>query len=110
MLKNYFKPLLCLAFINLISACGGGGEDAEPTPTKVEVTNTSPKLSEYTSTYQMVENIIVIAEGITVYDAENDSLTVSFIGDDADLFSFDIATGKLTFKSAPDYEAPSDII
>lgn len=108
MLKNYFKPLLCLAFINLISACGGGGEDAKPTPTKVEVTNTSPKLSEYTSTYQMVENITVIAEGITVYDAENDSLTVSFTGDDADLFSFDIATGKLTFKSAPDYESPSD--
>jgi hypothetical protein len=110
MLKNYFKPLLCLAFINLISACGGGGEDAEPTPTpiKVEVTNTSPELGEYTSTYQMVENITVIAENITVSDAENDSLTASFTGDDADLFSFDIATGKLAFKSAPDYEAPSD--
>lgn len=108
MLKNYFKPLLCLAFIVLISACGGGGEDAKPTLVETVVTNTSPQLSEYTSTYQMVENNTVIVEGITVYDAENDNLTASFTGDDADLFSFNIATGKLTFKSAPDYEVPSD--
>jgi hypothetical protein len=108
MLKNYYKSLLCLAFIISISACGGGGEDAEPTSTKAEVTNTPPKLTEYTSTYQMVENNTVIVEGITVYDAENDNLTASFTGDDADLFNFSIATGKLTFKVAPDYEAPSD--
>lgn len=108
MLKNYSKSLLCLAFIVLISACGGGGDDAETTPVKAAVTNTSPQLSEYTSTYQMAENNTVIAEGITVYDAENDNLTASFTGDDADLFSFNIATGKLTFKSAPNYEAPSD--
>lgn len=108
MLKNYYKSLLCLAFIISISACGGGGEDAEPTSTKAEVMNTPPKLTEYTSTYQMVENNTVIVEGITVYDAENDNLTASFTGDDADLFNFSIATGKLTFKVAPDYEAPSD--
>lgn len=108
MLKSYYKSLLCLTFIISISACGGGSEDAEPTPTKAAVTNTPPKLSEYTGTYQLIENNTVIVESITVYDAENDNLTASFTGDDADLFSFNIATGQLTFKTAPDYEAPSD--
>lgn len=108
MLKKYYNPLLCLAFTVLISACGGGGEDAESTPTKTAVTNTAPTISDYTSTYQMVENNALIIDSLTVYDAENDNLTSSFTGDDADLFSFNIATGKLSFKSAPDYETPSD--
>ncbi|GLQ23912.1 hypothetical protein GCM10007853_17860 [Algimonas ampicilliniresistens] len=42
-------------------------------------------------------------------DAEGVTLTYSLSGADAALFNIDAATGVVTFKTAPDFEAPGDV-
>jgi VCBS repeat-containing protein len=41
-------------------------------------------------------------------DAEGDAVTFSLSGTDAALFNLDSATGVVTFKTAPNFEAPAD--
>ncbi|MFO6428586.1 tandem-95 repeat protein [Erythrobacter sp. W302b] len=41
-------------------------------------------------------------------DAEGDTVTFSLSGTDAALFNLDSATGVVTFKTAPNFEAPAD--
>ena len=46
---------------------------------------------------------------IAASDADGDTLTYSIVGGaDAAAFEIDPATGELTFKAGPDYEAPTD--
>ena len=104
MTKHYLKPLFLFLISALISACGGGNATEAP----FKVTNTAPEISSFESNYQLRENNSVIIENMKVSDAQNDSLTVKFTGEDADIFSYDLETGKLVFKLAPDYEAPQD--
>ncbi|HEX8624721.1 MAG TPA: cadherin domain-containing protein [Allosphingosinicella sp.] len=67
-------------------------------------------------TFSSVNNYL-IPEGyggpftVSAHDPENPSATMSYRivgGPDSALFTIDAATGSLTFKSAPDYEAPAD--
>ena len=44
----------------------------------------------------------------SAFDDEGDTLNFSLSGADAALFDIDAATGAVTFKSAPDFEAPAD--
>ena len=41
-------------------------------------------------------------------DADGDAVTYSLSGSDAALFDIDAATGEVTFRTAPDFEAPTD--
>ena len=107
MLINNSKTLCCLFFTFLVSACGGGSDKATTTPPPI-VSNTAPQLSEYSDRYLITENNTIIVEGITASDADSDALSVSFSGEDADLFTFDMISGELAFKSAPDYETLLD--
>jgi len=109
MIKHYLKPLYFLLISTLLSACGGGEEAATETiELAPKVINTAPQISPYETSYQLNENSSVIIENLAVSDAQSDTLTVSFNGDDGELFNYDAATGILSFKSAPDYEAPQD--
>ena len=46
---------------------------------------------------------------VTATDQDNQSLTYQIIaGADFDKFQINATTGQLTFKSAPDFEAPTD--
>ncbi|MBJ7440106.1 MAG: hypothetical protein JHD35_13895, partial [Sphingopyxis sp.] len=44
----------------------------------------------------------------TASDADGNPVTFSLSGADADLFNIDARTGVVTFKAAPDFEAPTD--
>ncbi|MDX9815157.1 MAG: cadherin domain-containing protein, partial [Sulfurimonadaceae bacterium] len=90
------------------------GQDDEGTPnvmttaTKVDVTMAGlPPVFSSTSTTDFAEN----ATG-TVYDAELSSstgtVTYTLSGTDSGKFNINSTTGILTFKSAPDYETPTD--
>ena len=57
-------------------------------------------------TVKIPENQKSISGTYLATDAEGHALTYTLAGDDADSFIFDVITGKLAFKYAPDYETP----
>lgn len=56
--------------------------------------------------YEVAENKKAVAS-LAAFDADGDGLSWSLSGKDAKLFAVSTA-GQLSFKSAPDYEAPKD--
>ncbi|MCB1500149.1 MAG: VCBS repeat-containing protein [Bauldia sp.] len=76
-------------------AGGGGGPNAAPVITSA-------------SAFAVTENTTAVGKA-TATDADGDTVTFSIAGgDDALLFKIDPSTGALSFKAAPDYEAPAD--
>ena len=56
-----------------------------------------------------IDENILLAHTVTATDAELDNLTFSIIGGvDRSLFTINSATGAISFKTAPDFEAPGD--
>ncbi len=58
-----------------------------------------------------IDRVNVAENRITAYrapDAEGDTLVYSLSGTDAALFTIDAATGEVSFRAAPDFEAPGD--
>jgi Ca2+-binding RTX toxin-like protein len=56
-----------------------------------------------------LENVTGVVYQVTATDTDiGDTLTYSLSGADADLFNIDTVTGTVSFKSSPDYEAPTD--
>ena len=58
-----------------------------------------------------IDRVNVTENRITAYrapDADGDTLVYSLSGTDAALFTIDAATGEVSFKAAPDFEAPGD--
>lgn len=55
-----------------------------------------------------VNENVVRAIDLNATDDDGDAVTFSLSGDDASLFDLNATTGLLTFKTAPDYELPSD--
>jgi Ca2+-binding RTX toxin-like protein len=60
-----------------------------------------------TATIKIAENIGAVTT-MLASDPDTKVLTWSLSGADANLFAIDVKTGKLTFKAAPDFEAPRD--
>ncbi len=54
------------------------------------------------------ENSTDIVTTVQADDPDGDDVTYSLSGADADLFDIDPGTGVVTFKAAPDFEAPAD--
>lgn len=88
----------------LLTGCGGGSSDSSGDETPI---NTAPSFISGT-TASVAENDISVIN-VIVSDAEGDILFYSLSGsvDDA-LFDIDASTGALSFKVAPDFEAPAD--
>ena len=97
--------VICLA---ILSACGGGGGGGggSSAPASVQVTNTSPTITD-PGALSLLEGGTTVAT-ISASDAQNNSLSFSIAsGDDQDLFAI-TAGGDLSFVSAPDFESPAD--
>ena len=69
-------------------------------------TNGAPTITNTTTSFSVLENQ-TSAFTITATDPDQDSLSYSLTGDDEALFSVS-TSGVVTFKTAPDFEAPSD--
>ena len=89
---------------DLVLVAGAVGKAAE-TP---ETTNNAPVFTEDDSTTRTVEENVAagvnIGTPITATDADDDTLTYSLSGTDADTFSIDTTTGQLRTRGALDYE------
>ncbi|HEY9080274.1 Ig-like domain-containing protein, partial [Magnetovibrio sp.] len=75
--------------------------------------NTAPDITSNgggsTATITVEENTTTVTT-VTATDADSDTLSFSITGgEDSGKFSIDPTTGSLTFKSAPDYENPTDV-
>ncbi|KZL05007.1 Endonuclease/Exonuclease/phosphatase family protein [Pseudovibrio axinellae] len=85
----------------------GNGSTKEVTVTvTVTGTNQAPVLS-VASDVTVAENTTDVATA-TASDVDNTDLSYSVSGTDSDLFEIDSETGQLSFKTAPDFEAPAD--
>ena len=68
----------------------------------------APEFSSDSVSVDFAENSAAIAYTAAASDPEGDAITYSLGGTDADLFELDSTSGALSFKQAPDYEAPLD--
>lgn len=94
-----------------LSACGGddSGPSPSPTPSPTPTPPQGNRAPAFTSppAASVVENQIS-AHRVLATDADSDPITLTIAGgNDAGLFSLDV-TGNLTFRSAPNFEAPAD--
>ena len=75
----------------------------------ITVTNENDNVPAFTSpaTASVAENQVAAYEAAAT-DADGDSLSYSLSGTDAGLFTIDANTGEVSFRAAPDFEAPGD--
>ncbi|MCV9964825.1 cadherin domain-containing protein [Pararhizobium sp. BT-229] len=89
----------------------GGKSDEQAIAVTVTNINEAPVIANSggaaAATIRIAENVSEVAV-MQASDADKNALTWSLSGADAKLFAIDAKTGKLTFKEAPDYEAPKD--
>ena len=78
-------------------------------PVAITVTNENDNAPAFTSpaTVRVAENQVAAYEAAAA-DAEGDPLSYSLSGTDAALFTIDANTGAVSFRAAPDFEAPGD--
>ena len=98
--------LLCSLFIVASCGGGGGGGGGDSDSGGYGMTNGAPSITNTTTSFSVMENQ-TSAFTITATDPDNDSLTYTLAG--ADGATFNVSTsGVVTFKTAPDYENPTD--
>ena len=104
-MKHYTLAFISLIIITACGGGGGGGSDGSgsgyttPTNNPPSITNTNMNIS-------VVENQ-TSAFTVNATDPNGDTLTYSLSGDDDSLLSIS-NQGVVTFKTAPDFENPSD--
>ena len=74
----------------------------------IDDSNEAPAFTSSSDPLSVAENSSGFIHTATASDADNDALTYSLSGTDADDFSIDASSGALSLASAPDFEAPSD--
>jgi len=97
-----YKNVLLLFIVIFLVSCGGGGDTSGGSSNSNDapiITNTSMNVS--------VQENQTGAFTVTASDSDGDALTFSISGTDSALFNITTA-GVITFKTAPDFEAPSD--
>ena len=67
-----------------------------------------PAFTSSSDPLSVAENSDGVIHTATASDADNDALTYSLAGSDADYFSIDASSGALSLASAPDFETPTD--
>ena len=85
------------------------GANSTEQPVAITVTNENDNAPAFTSpaTVRVAENQVAAYEAAAA-DAEGDPLSYSLSGTDAALFTIDANTGAVSFRAAPDFEAPGD--
>ena len=96
-----------------ITAAGAGISSTLSVTLNVTNVNEAPVItSDNTSAFSVVENVTTLAT-VTASDPENDAITYSLQdssgSQDEALLNINSSTGELTFKSAPNFELPTDI-
>ena len=99
------KVVLVLGLFT-VASCGGGGGGGSDAGGGYTNTNGAPTITNTTTSFSVIENQ-TSAFTITATDPDQDSLSYSLTGDDEALFSVS-TSGVVTFKTAPDFEVPSD--
>lgn len=97
-------PGLFLSPLLLLAACDGGGTNPQPAPppTPLPPTFSSPAAAS------VAEGTATAFYTATATDPDSTSLTFSIVGG-ADAARFQITSaGALSFRTAPDFEAPTD--
>ena len=96
-----------------ITAAGAGISSSHSISINVSNVNESPSLITDSSTYFQVNENLTAVKQIVGTDPENDTLVYSLQDssgvEDENLLQINSATGDVTFKSAPNYESPTDI-
>lgn len=97
----------------VVQASDGSNSDSQVLAVTIaNLNDNAPVLTSYggaASTALSVAENSLLAATVQASDADGTALSYSISGGaDAALFTIDAATGALTFKTAPDYEAPGD--
>ena len=74
----------------------------------VDEANEPPVFTSSSEPISVNENIAEVIYTAAASDPEDDALTYSLAGSDAEAFSIDASSGALSFANAPDFEAPAD--
>lgn len=116
------RYLLVLLTVILASGCGGGGGGgSDPAPAASatttnttentnaddtdDVSNTAPVITAGSTNAAIVEGDLVVTS-VTASDADGDSLSFAVSGTDGQ--AFQIQSGSLQFRQAPDFDVPTD--
>ena len=106
---NILNRVVLLVSVFIIASCGGGGggssDGGSGSGGGYGNTNSAPVINNTTTDISVQENQ-TSAFTVDASDADNDTLTYSLSGDDSG--SMSIASGVVTFNTAPDFENPSD--
>ncbi len=90
-----------------VIAFDGTAETRQDVTISVTNENDNAPVFESATAVDAAENQTVAYQA-SATDEDGDTLTYSISGADAALFDIDAATGAVTFKTAPDFEAPGD--
>ena len=74
----------------------------------VDEANEPPVFTSSSDPISVNENFSAVVHTAAASDPEDDALTYSLAGSDAEAFSIDASSGGLSFANAPDFEAPAD--
>jgi len=107
-MNAFLRTLLVVPSLLLVASCGGGGGGGGGTPSGggYGTTNSAPTITNTSMNVSVKENQTA-AFTVTASDVDGDALTYSISGTDSALFNITTA-GVITFKAAPDFEAPAD--
>ena len=94
-----------LTLVFQLSATDDRGDSATDTVTVLVAADQDPTIVYRVDVAENSNGTIHVA---TTMDPEQESLTYSLSGTDADDFTIDSSSGAISFVSTPDYEAPTD--
>lgn len=100
---------LCSSVV-IATLAGCSSEDTQEVIDEIveEVKNNAPTIVLTQQELQVNEGTSTIPFDLNVTDLDGDTLEVSMSGDDANAFNFTSSPLSLSFKQAPDFEAPID--
>ena len=109
-MNKLYKASSVTLSIFLIASCGGGGGGGggggDTSGGGYGSSNSAPTITNTSMNVSVQENQTG-AFTVTASDSDGDALTFSISGTDSALFNITTA-GVITFKTAPDFEAPTD--
>ena len=91
----------------IVTASDGANSTEQPVAITVTNENDNPPAFTSPATVRVAENQVAAYEAAAA-DAEGDPLSYSLSGTDAALFTIDADTDAVSFRAAPDFEAPGD--
>jgi Raf kinase inhibitor-like YbhB/YbcL family protein len=100
------KPVTYWTLCCLLSACGGGGSDDTSSQGAGSDSNGAPQINPVDGTFEVPENTTAVTT-IVASDPNDDNITLTLVGSDAANFTIS-SDGALGFRTAPDFETPTD--